>query len=184
MVEPESTLAQRLGVTVHVSPLRRKLAELQRKFPSPNAATLEDWLVDVANARGARIVSRGDSRQNAFQPPTFEELSNEELVAGICLLQSLDRPQMLRLAAQLISQRKIRIRELTLVAHRERTGLVLGELARQALRVDAGHEVWQQLARSFPRSTPLRSPILHWTRLAEPVMKNGRCNAQSWRLVA
>jgi hypothetical protein len=32
--------------------------------------------------------------------------------------------------------------------------------------------------------SPLRDAVLPWSRLAEPVMANGRCNAESWRLVA
>ncbi len=45
----ERVLAQRLGTTVHVSPLRMKLARLREAYPSPSTECLEDWLVDVAN---------------------------------------------------------------------------------------------------------------------------------------
>ena len=180
----ETTLADRLGTTVHVSPLRRRLEELQEQFPSSGAECLEDWLVDVANARGARIVVRPGGRFSSFNPAPPDRLSNEELVVAICQLQCRDRPQMLRLAAQFISREAVQFRTLRLLAERERAGLVLGELARQALRVDSSHKLWGQIAGAFPQKGKLRSPILHWTRLAEPVMVGGRCNADRWRLAA
>ena len=140
--------------------------------------------MDVGNARGARVVTRFPSSASPFTPPSKNELSNEELVAGICHLQCLDRPQMLRLAAQLISSRAVDSEKLRLVARRERIGPVLAELARLALRVEPDHDLWRAVQRAFPDAPPLREPLLHWTRLAEPVMKDGRCNAAGWRLVA
>ena len=168
-------------MTTHVSPLRFKLQRLFREFPSEGSECVEDWLVDVANARRARIVTRGDGNET-FVAPSLELLSNEELVAGICQLQCLDRPQMLRLACQLISRHSIRGNELRLLAKRERIETVLGQLARQALRVEPNHDLWRFLAESFPCPAKVRSPILHWTRLATPVMERGRCNASSWKL--
>ncbi|MBI4023982.1 MAG: hypothetical protein HY360_03320 [Verrucomicrobia bacterium] len=184
VIPRESTLGERLGMSVHVSPLHFKLRALRERYSSRGAERLEDWLVDVANARGARIVVRTGERSASFTPPPANELSNEELVVGICLLQCLDRPQMLRLAAQLISRRAVAFPGLRLAARRERVGVVLGELARQSLCVSPSHELWRQVAEAFPPPKNLRSPVLHWTRLAEPVMKDGRCNADGWRLVA
>ena len=180
-----TTLAQRLGKTVHVSPLRFKLERLRRKFPSSGAVELEDWLVDVANARGARVVERprADS-ESIFEPPPPEALTNEELVTAICQFERLDRPQMLRLAAQFVSSRRVDFPALRIAAERERAGGVLGELARQALRVDPSHGLWSAISGAFPQRIPFSSALLHWTRLAEPVFKRGRCNAASWRLAA
>jgi hypothetical protein len=180
----EPILAERLGTTVHVSPLRRRLEAMQKQFPSPGAECLEDWLVDVANTRGACVVARPDGPPVSWQAPSVDRLSHEELIVAICQLQCRDRPQMLRLAAQLVSRKAAGFRGLQLLAERERAGLVLGELARQALRVDPNHALWRQIAEVFPSRRPLRAPILHWTRLAEPVMVKGRCNAHGWRLAA
>jgi len=176
-------LANRLGVTTHVSPLRFRLTALQRQYPSADAACLEDWLIDVANARGARIVSRDVSKAGTFSPPPEDALSNSELVVAICQPQCLDRPHMLRLAAQLISRKAVRVSEIELAARRERAGRVLAELARQVLKVEPDHEVWRAILDTFGEEHAFREPILHWTRLAEPVMRNGRCNASEWRLV-
>lgn len=176
----ESTLATRLGCTVHVSPLRMKLCRLFRAGHG-NAHVLEDWLVDVANARGARIVTRSS---DSILLPGESVLSNEELVVGILLPQNLDRPQMLRLAAQLISREAVQFRELRLLAMQERIERILAELARQALRVAPDHVLWRKLDAAFGNQKPLRSPLLHYTRMAEPVPMDGRVNAKRWSLVA
>jgi hypothetical protein len=178
-----STLADRLGMTVHVSVLRLKLEQLQADYPSPTASCVEDWLIDLANARGARIVMRPVAT-GPFAPPATDVLSNEELVVGICQLQCLDRPQMLRLAAQLISRGAVDLRCLCHLARQERVTRILADLARQALRVDPQHPAWQTLNETFGGEPRLRDTLLHWTRLAEPLMQNGRCNAAAWKLVA
>lgn len=177
-------LAVRLGLTVHVSPLRLGLGALAKRYPSPDALCLEDWLLDVANSRGARIVVRTHVDAFEFTPPTLAELSNEELVVAICQLQGADRPQLLRLAAQLISRQILDMTTLRRVAVRERVGSVLRAMAQEALKVDPHHRDWGILAGAFPKEPPLRDVVMHWTRLAEPVMAKGRCNAASWRLVA
>ncbi len=183
-MKDEMALARRLGTTTHISPLRMKLERLSRRIPSAGALCTEDWLVDIANDRGARIVYRENRLANATVGVSESDLATEELVVGICQLQCLDRPQMLRLAAQLISRQSLNIQRLCLIAERERAGIVLAELARQALHVNPHHEAWRTIADRFSSARAPRDSILHWTRLAEPIMKNGRCNAQSWSLVA
>ncbi len=178
----QDTLAARLGVTVHVSPLRRKLCQLWKQEPG-DAPVLEDWLVDVANARGARIVIRNPAPAAPFSAPSKEELSNAELALGLLLLQNLDRPQILRLAAQLISAGAVQLDELKWLAVQERAGGLLAGLAAQALRVEPGHPLWQGVAAAFQGQAMPRKPLLHYTRLAEPAPVNGRVSAQSWRLV-
>lgn len=177
-------LAQRLGKTVHVSPLRFKLQQLAKQFPVERMTCLEDWLIELANARGARIVIRDIETKFDATLPDTQLVSNEELVTGICQLQCLDRPQMLRLAAQLISRGDLRFDRLKRLAELERIGPVLEELAKQALRVDPTHPVWQMIHEAFQGEKPLSGPLLHWTRLAEPVMKHGRYNAERWKLVS
>ncbi len=184
-MDSEQILAKRLGRTVHVSPLRTRLQGLRQQYPCVDADCLEDWLVEVANARGARIVSRPDPRAGLAVAPPLTELSNEQLAVAICQLQALDRPQMLRLAAQLISRETLDLRRLCLLAEQERVEPVVGALARQALRVDSHHTLWRGLAERFGAAGDrLTEPVLHWTRLATPLMKNGRCNAAAWKLVS
>jgi hypothetical protein len=180
----ESNLAARLGMSVHVSPLRFKLKRLRGRHESATAECIEDWLVDVANARGARVVCRAEPPDTDFSPPTETELANEELIVAICQLQCRDRPQMLRLAAQLISQQAATPERLVLTAERERVSPILAELARQALHVEPAHALWRHLLDKFAHTVRLRDTLLHWTRLAEPIPANGRLSAGGWRLVA
>jgi hypothetical protein len=147
------------------------------------ASCLEDWLVDVAHARGAKVVHRTEKPRADFHPPTADELSNEDLVVTICMLQREDRPQLLRLAAQLVSRGAVRTRKLVMATRRERADPVIGEMARQALRVDPSHSVWRALADAFPERRKPRSPVIHWQRLAWPVMPERGANAERWELV-
>jgi hypothetical protein len=184
MARKKDILARRLGKTVHVSPLRFKLQRLAAQFPVEHAECLEDWLIDLANARGARIVIRGiDGHNNAILPDE-QLVTNEELVVGICQLQNLDRPHILRLAAQLISRNVVQFGRLKRLAEQERIGPILAELAKQALRVEPTHSLWRKLYDAFHHEKPLKEPLLHWTRIAEPVMQYGRCNAERWQLVS
>jgi hypothetical protein len=184
MKENQPRLGVRLGLTMHVSALRIRLERVACRFPSSGASCLEDWLLDVANARGARIVVREPATDAAFTPPSPEDICNEELVVAICQLQGADRPQLLRLAAQLISREAVDMLTLKRLAVRERVGSVLCAMAREALKVDSSHPGWRMLAKAFATAPRPRDVVIHWTRLAEPVMAGGRCNAESWRLVA
>ncbi|MCG2661232.1 MAG: hypothetical protein L6437_13425 [Kiritimatiellae bacterium] len=184
MINPRATLAQRLGVTVHVSPLRFRLERLMREYPSPGAQCLEDWLLDVANARGAQFVTRWPPASPDFMPPPPAALSNEDLVVAICQPHNLDRPQVLRAAAQLISSQTVNAEILLSTARRERAELVLAELARQALHVAPEHPVWRALNGALAHVLAPRDPILHWTRLAVPIPDERGCNAKAWKLVS
>ena len=182
--ETRGTLARRLGLTEHLSPLRFKLARLWRAWPCEGCSCIEDWLVAIANARGARVVVLPHADSACMTLPGTEILSTEELVVALCQPNGLDRPQVLRLAAQFVSRGSLRLAPLRLIAVRERAGVVLAELSRQALRVEPLHAVWLSVQAAFADQPPLREPLLHWTRLAEPVMVRGRCNAERWELVA
>jgi hypothetical protein len=174
------TLAERLGRTSHISPLRMRLRSLWLTAPC-KPDTLEDWLVDVANARGARVVMREGTISLEMYS---RELTNEELVVGLLLAQNRDRPQMLRLAAQLISRQAVNFTKLANIAVQERVGFILAELARQACKVKPEHPVWGLILREFGKERAPASSLLHYTRLAEPVMKNGRVSDGSWVLVS
>lgn len=176
------TLADRMGRTAHVSPLGFKARKLSLEYPCEGVKELEEWLVEVANARGARIVQRPSGPACDFRAPPVQQLSNEELVAILCLYQNRDVPQILRLAAQLITAGKVDVRTFKLIAERERIECVVAELADLALKVEPEKAVWQVLRDCFHNEKLHREPLLHWTRLAQPVMKDGRVNASKWVL--
>ena len=141
-------------------------------------------MVGLANDRGFKVVQSPLRTAECPSLPEPDQLSNEELAVGMCQTECLDIPQMLRLPAQIISRKSIDIDMLLLVATRERAERVLAELSRQAIKLDPQHEFWRRINDSFADRQGFSSPILHWTRLAEPVMKDGRCHAGKWRLVA
>ena len=91
---------------------------------------------------------------------------------------------MIRLAAQLISRGDFDPAALRRLAARERVEPILAALASLALKVEPDHPHWLAVAAMFPQDPSLREPLLHWSRLAQPVLKDGRCNAAAWRLVA
>ena len=66
----------------------------------------------------------------------------------------------------------------------QRTESVLLELLIQALKADPEHPSWTRIRRAFRHAGPLKEPLLHWTRIAQPVMKHGRVNAERWELVS
>ena len=184
-MDTEPILAERLGVTTHLSPLRMKLDRLMREYPIAGAEIIEDWILDVANCRGVTAVSRSMERLTADgrDAPPEDVLSNAELITAICQPHNRDRPQWLRAAAQLITKGEFDLNELMMLAERERVDRILAELARQALRPSPGHAVWQKLLKLGEGKPPLRDSLVHWTRLAEPVMRKGKPGAEEWRLV-
>lgn len=183
-MKSENTLARRLGLLTHISPLRFRLARLAKNYLLDKSTCLEDWLIDVANARGIRVVFRPEAPPTSFCSPHENELSNEELIAAICQPQCLDRPQMLRLAAQMISRNMIDPEKLIKIAIQERATIVIAELARLAIHIEPGHATWQTIQKAMGKIPRPKDSILHWTRLAEPVIRNGVCDPRSWRLVA
>lgn len=159
-----------------------RLERLRAAYPCRQAPVLEDWLVVMANARGARAVTV----PLASSPPGISprDVSDEELVVALCQVNCLDRPQILRLAAQMVSRGGLNLHVLEQAAIRERAEPVLAELARQALKIAPDHPGWLAVRNMFPDEPVLREPLLHWTRLAEPIMEKGKPNAAGWRLVA
>jgi hypothetical protein len=175
-------LAGRLGTTWHVSPLRMKLAGLMPAYPT-GAQTVDDWLIDMANLRGARVLTRPGTELCRSEPPGEDVLSSEELIVGICLAGNEDRLQTLRLAAQLITRGNCDTAKLIRLIRMERVEPVIGSLARAVLHVQPQHAQWSELARVFGKQAA-RVPLLHWTRLAEPVPNSRHVASGAWRLVA
>lgn len=179
-----ATLGERQGRTVSVSPMWFRLEALRQRYPCSSTSCLEDWLIRVANARGATVVVPNAPPDRAFLPPSPKDLPNTDLIVALCHLRCEDRPQMLRLAAQLISRNTVDLNRLQNLARRERTESVLAGLARLALHVDPAHDVWRAVLNAFASAPTLREPLLHWTRLATPVMANGRIHGGEWKLTA
>ena len=80
------SLGARLGLTVHESPLRYKLLRIWRLLSPDRTDSLEDWLLATANHRGADVVSI-DRVYDPCTLPDRDQLPDEELAGGLCLLQ-------------------------------------------------------------------------------------------------
>lgn len=147
---------------------------------------MEDWLLAVANARGARVVVRAVAQdaEVAFEAPPREVFSDEELVTGILLLCRRDVPQLLRPAAQLVSRGHLDIPRLLHQGRKERTCRSLKMLALQALHVDPDHAAWREVLEGVQEWPEYSQPLIHWTRLAEPRMRRNAPGAEAWVLVS
>lgn len=173
--------ADRLGVTYHRSPLLMKVRLLMDRYPTGASCPL-GWLLDVANARGFRVISRVDAPTDLQELP-LPVLSNEEVVAGICLLEQPDEVQALRAAAQIISAGGMDRVLLSRLIVSERLQCVLRALAYAALQVDQNHADWKWIVDECGLDGE-RVPLLHWTRLAEPIPDDRHVASGKWRLVA
>jgi hypothetical protein len=164
----EMSLAQRLGITTHVSPLLKKLERIRSRDPISGALMREDWLLVLANDRGAKSITPAFPGNGVCFLPDTKEFSNEELIAAICLPHNRDRPQWFRLAAELVVKEDTDLVKLKAIAIRERLGRILAELARTALRAFPGDERWAELAElDENHGLPLKDNLIHWSRLAK-----------------
>lgn len=177
-------LADRLRKTTHLSPLRFKLIDLKKKLAPNECEILEEWLIEIANSRGATVVKRRSGDQSQIQTPSENDVSNEQLIVALCQTQCVDQPQILRLAAQLVSRENLDLDKLFRLAERERVEPILAEMARQVARIDPYHKTWNVIREHFHDEKPLREPLIHWTRLAEPKVENGLCQPNEWVLVS
>lgn len=175
-------LADRFGMTYHISPVLMRVKGLMEKYPS-GAMCPTGWLMDVGNARGARIVNRVGHVDSQFVPPDEVELSNDELIAALCQLGLREELQSLRVAAQFISAGRLNREQLRKLIVRERLQPVLGALAYQALIVEPDHPEWLWI-RDCCATHTRHIPLLHWSRLAEPIPNDRHCASGKWRLVA
>lgn len=180
----EATLACRMGVLVHQSPLRFRMKRLQGSADEGNRLSLEDWLAELANRRGATVVFRQQEASAGNRWPDQETFSDEELVIALCQVNCVDQPQLLRLPAQLISRGRLDMDVLLHLARMERAARTLKELATQALKVEPTHPAWCRIAEEFSGEKPFAEPLIHWSRLAEPLFAAGKANPIGWKLVA
>ena len=176
------TLAQRLGITAPASVLLWKLRRLRREHPVADAGDLESWLVELAHSRGFHAIQR---RPMALAPAvSLEALSNEELVVALLHPALRDEPQLMRPAAQIISRGEVDTAKVTALAQQESASRILANLAMQALKAAPSHLGWNAISTHLQNVAPWRDKVIHWTRLAEPVMKPRGPHNGEWRLVA
>ena len=137
------TLNQMLGMTYHLSPLRRKLIRL-------GLPDFKEWQT-LAVQRGC---THYPTVSDPVDDPGFEILSNEELGLVLLLGELPYDPQAIRIAAQLLSG-VIDVDEVLAIAERERLQYLLHRMAGDILSFGIEHENWRRIlestkSRDFP----------------------------------
>lgn len=155
-----------------------------QSYPAPGDDPLpEDWLLDVAISRGLRQFVRDSAKEQPFNAPPLDAFPMHELVVALCYTGGLDRPQLIRLAGLIISRYEIDLTALVWLVKLERAEMVMAELAQAALRCDPEHPRWKALWEKFSGCSGSSSPIIHWSRLAEPI--TGKFHrVEGWKLAS
>jgi hypothetical protein len=159
-IEQSSTppLARRLGDTVHVSPLLRKV----RQISGCPEDRVGEWLLKCAVGRGASHYERDFPGE---LPPDHPDLSNEELGVALCLGQHPYNSAFIRAAAQLLSSPRTDAPRLARLAVMERVEPVLLYIAAIAARFAPDAQPWLHLLRHLPRRLACpRDALPHWSR--------------------
>jgi len=125
-----------LGMTYHISSLKRKLIRLGLSDP-------KEWQT--------LAVQHGCNHYSVDSDPVedlgFDVLSNEELGLAMLLGELPYDPQRIRVAAQLLSG-EIKVKEVLLIAEREMLESLLNRLAEDILSFGVGRENWQIILES------------------------------------
>ena len=151
------TLAHKLGETLHISPLLRRVIQ-----SSGSMERVGEWLLKVAVDRGARHYKRDFDPD---LPPDDSSLSDEEVGVALCLGHLPDRPVFIRAASQLLSSPKTDVRKLARLAAMERCEPVLAHIADAAARFAPTIEPWASLRPMLRRrKTPPEDALPHWSR--------------------
>lgn len=146
-----------------------KVGRLIKAYPIADASCPEDWLLDIANARGCKSITRHPSKiTEPVVAPPVSLFSNAELTAALCHPQNKDRPQWFRAAAELITSGQVDPRDLQVIAKKERLIDLFVALAEPALRAFPRDSNWEQI-QGFAdcRTRPLKDSLVHWSRLAK-----------------
>ena len=171
------TLAQRLGMTAHVSPLLMKAAKLGLDSP--------EKLEGLARMRGLRYYSEpaGTVSEDAVQYRTGEGLSNEEL--AICLL-SICFPysqQRIRMGGAMLSAEGNSASGIAKLAVEEHSERVVHYIASLGNRVEPDNSFWSELLSLLPEIEVPRPDLLpHITRFVAMTgfTRNGRETVMQW----
>jgi len=151
-------LARRLGDSVHVSPLLRKVCQMSG-CPEDRVG---EWLLKCAIRRGASHYERDFPSD---LPPDNLDLSHEELAVALCLGHHPYNSVFIRAAAQLLSSTRSDAQRLARLAVMERVEPVLLHIATIAARFAPEAQPWSYLLRHLPRRRSCSPDVLpHWSR--------------------
>ena len=148
------TLAHKLGMTAHISPLLQKARRL-------GLGPVE--LQALAVQRGCRHYATGD--EPVAPLASVAQLSNEELaVALLCVALPYD-PQSIRCGAAMVGAEGNSPGKLCWLAIQERSLVPLRHVAESGLKYEPDNQFWRDLLACMPASAPPKSGIMpHPTR--------------------
>jgi len=148
------TLAEKLGMTTHLSPLLMKARRL-----GLGARELERLAVE----RGCDYYDDGVPTSGSMPSTGF--LSNEELAVALLNPALRYHPQTLRLGAAMLGAAGNSPDRLAQIATEERAEQVIGHIASAGRRFEPNNPFWVELTARLPKLAPLRSGVLpHPTR--------------------
>ena len=151
----EQTLAEKLGATVHVSSLLRKARRLGLRLPKD--------LCTLAVQRGCRHYWQGDEPAGELVPQS--RFSNEELAIALLNGAGTYSPHSVRCGAAMLGALGNNPVQITKLAVRERTEIVVRFIAECARGYEPENPYWSQLLDLLPACPPPRAGVLpHPTR--------------------
>lgn len=146
------TVAEKLGVTPHLSPLLRKARRLGLATP--------DALLRLAVQRGCRHYAPPDF-DLLVEAPGPAQFSDLELAIALCSAAQCYEPVYVRCAAQLLGGPNTTSVALAQLARMERCEAVVAHIATAAILFDRGHEsFWENVLALLPGVTPVKPGVL------------------------
>lgn len=150
-----TTLAKRLGMTTHLSPLLQKARRLGVRTP-------ED-LERIAIVRGLRYfgqINPASDDPDRVSIPDLEHFSNEELSIALLsptLPYSLNR---IRMGAAMLAAHGVSAEKVLRLARMERSEAIVRHIAECAASVEPENPLWKTLLQRLPTHQPLAPDIL------------------------
>lgn len=139
-----SLLADRLGTTVHLSPLLQKARSLGVRGPRD--------LENIALAKGLRYYGRPDPGTTAIPACQTEAFSMEELAIALMSPAAPYSLNRLRMAGALLGAPGISAAKILRLARQERCEAIVRHIAQQAIQVEPGNPFWPTLMGGLPES--------------------------------
>jgi hypothetical protein len=157
MKDNSDTLAKRLGINAHISPLLQKAKRLGICQPSD--------FEEIAIARGLRYYGRPSERLNVCESRQIDDLneadfSNEELAIALmspALPYSLNR---LRMAGAVLGMPNLSLEKILILARMERCESTVRYIAELAHEVEPNQHFWQSLIANLPPVVPTPPDVL------------------------
>jgi len=176
-----SSLAHRIGVSGHLSPLLQRARRL-------GAGDVRD-LEHIALGRGLRYFGFPENHQDtsldrpALPAGDRSQFSDEELVIALINPAAPYSLTRIRMAAALMAADGISAAKIIRLARQERCESVVRHIARCGNTVEPKNPFWQTLLRNLPDAPPAKPDVLpHISRFVafSGINRNGRQDTMQW----